>query len=204
MTFRVDLHIHTRVSSRDSDADPADVIEAARAAGLDAIAITEHEAIEGALVTRALGRNSGFLVLAGVEVRTDIGDLLVFGVERDFEPLCCHQALLAEVDAARGAVIAAHPYRNAHRSLGDRVATVDGVRVIEVHNARNPASANDQAVLAAHVHGLHGTGGSDAHRAEEVGGAVTVFGDRLTDERDLIEALRAGRFAVEAPVPDRV
>ena len=38
------------------------------------------------------------------------------------------------------------------------------------------------------------TGGSDTHRHPEVGGTYTIFEDDLCNERDLIEAIRAGRM----------
>jgi hypothetical protein len=42
--------------------------------------------------------------------------------------------------------------------------------------------------------GLHGVGGSDAHYAEDVGRAVTLFEEPIRTESELIDALRSGCF----------
>ena len=42
--------------------------------------------------------------------------------------------------------------------------------------------------------GLPGTGGSDAHRIDEVGNWLTVFEKDIHNEHDLVEELHAGRF----------
>jgi hypothetical protein len=45
---------------------------------------------------------------------------------------------------------------------------------------------------------LPGTGGSDAHRVDEIGKWMTVFEKEIHDERELVQALHAGRYtAVE-------
>ena len=68
-TLRLDLHIHTR-ASHDCLSDYADVVSTARACGLDRIAITDHNEIEGAFRTRDLAPD---LVIVGEEVKTAEG-----------------------------------------------------------------------------------------------------------------------------------
>ena len=190
----IDLHSHTATSSRDSDAPPEQMIEAARAAGLDALCVTEHDLIEGALVARDLGRQLDFPVFAGVECLSDIGDFVVFGLERDFAPGFPHLELLALVAEAGGFAFAAHPFRNPTRSLNNHIATVDGLTAIEIENGGTPVAANRRARVAARRLGLRGLGASDAHAPEEVGRAYTRFDRRIRNERELIEALHGGRF----------
>ena len=43
--------------------------------------------------------------------------------------------------------------------------------------------------------GLPGTAGSDAHEVDEVGKWTTDFEREIENERQLVEELRAGRFA---------
>ena len=45
--------------------------------------------------------------------------------------------------------------------------------------------------------GLPGTAGSDAHRVDEIGAAVTVFENDIRSEIQLVEELHAGRFRAE-------
>ena len=56
---------------------------------------------------------------------------------------------------------------------------------------------NDMARKVAAKLGLPGTGGSDAHRVDEVGRWVTVFEKDIHTEKELVEELHAGRFAAE-------
>ena len=67
--WRVDLHMHTSASS-DSLSSPADVVRQAREIGLDKIAITDHNEVDGAFEARDIDPN---LVIVGEEVRTDEG-----------------------------------------------------------------------------------------------------------------------------------
>ena len=59
--WRVDLHMHTWASP-DSRTDPAALVERARAAGLNRIAVTDHNTIEGALAAQRLAPD---LVIVG-------------------------------------------------------------------------------------------------------------------------------------------
>lgn len=77
-----DLHVHTTVS--DGSLAPAAVPEAAAAAGVDAVAITDHDRINPAL-SRPVSSRSGVTVVNGIELRVEAGDqrvdLLGYGLE---------------------------------------------------------------------------------------------------------------------------
>ncbi|MCU0619956.1 MAG: PHP domain-containing protein [Gemmatimonadales bacterium] len=62
---RVDLHVHTTAS--DGTAPPATVVRRAAEAGLSAIAITDHDTIDGVPEAIATGRQLGVRVVAGCE-----------------------------------------------------------------------------------------------------------------------------------------
>ena len=68
---RADLHLHTTAS--DGVYAPADVVRFARARGLAAIAITDHDVTDGVEEAQRAGAASGLNVLAGVEINTDHG-----------------------------------------------------------------------------------------------------------------------------------
>ncbi|MEW6509560.1 MAG: PHP domain-containing protein [Bacteroidota bacterium] len=72
MDGKADLHLHTTFS--DGALSPRELIDRARQAGLDAIAITDHDhtgALDEAL---ALGREAGIEVITGVELSTSVGE----------------------------------------------------------------------------------------------------------------------------------
>ena len=62
----VDLHMHSTAS--DGAVPPAGVVEAARRAGLTAIALTDHDTLAGIDAARAAGESCGIRVVAGTEL----------------------------------------------------------------------------------------------------------------------------------------
>ncbi len=64
-----DLHVHTTAS--DGTASPAEVVRLARAAGLDAIGITDHDTVAGVAPAREAARGQDLEVVPGIEISTD-------------------------------------------------------------------------------------------------------------------------------------
>ena len=87
-----DLHVHTTVS--DGTLTLAEVPETAREAGLDAVAITDHDRINPEL-TQPVTERGGIEIVQGIELRAEAGfgrvDLLGFGLRET-------DALRAECD----------------------------------------------------------------------------------------------------------
>ena len=69
----VDLHTHSTAS--DGSRAPADVVVAARAAGLIAFALTDHDTIAGLTDASAAGARLGVRVICGVELSAVEGDV---------------------------------------------------------------------------------------------------------------------------------
>lgn len=71
LRFRVDLHVHTLLSPcGDLTMSPATIVERAVAAGLDAIAVCDHNTTLQTPVVRDLGRRMGLTVFHGAELTT--------------------------------------------------------------------------------------------------------------------------------------
>jgi predicted metal-dependent phosphoesterase TrpH len=69
----VDLHMHSTAS--DGAVAPAEVVAAAQRAGLSAIALTDHDTVDGVAAAQAAGASLGVRVIAGVELSAvDDGD----------------------------------------------------------------------------------------------------------------------------------
>jgi predicted metal-dependent phosphoesterase TrpH len=68
----VDLHTHSTAS--DGILAPEKVIEAAQRCGLAAIALTDHDTINGVVAARSAGESLGVRVIAGVELSAFEGD----------------------------------------------------------------------------------------------------------------------------------
>jgi predicted metal-dependent phosphoesterase TrpH len=108
--LRLDTHVHTRFSY-DAAGFVRAVLAAAREAGLDGLAVTDHDTVEGARRAARLAPEYGLFVLPGVEVSTAEGHLLALGTETAPAP-GRPMAETAETVRDRGGVaVAAHPFQ---------------------------------------------------------------------------------------------
>lgn len=195
MTFRVDLHVHSR-NSGDNDADPEEIVERAIERGLDGIAFTEHYSYAASADVERLREKYGrdIVLFRGVEFSAAEGHCLVFGADTDRLAVKNAPAsdLVRIVAAAGGVVVPSHPYRGAN-SMGDLVRTLPGIAALEGCNGVNLHPLNVRAIEAARARGLPATGGSDAHAAREVGSCYTEFEERVAPET-LPGLLMSGRY----------
>lgn len=195
----VDLHVHTNTSSRCSSITPQEMVDRALELGLDAVAVTEHSTYRGARVAHEYAAERGYKVFRGMEVYTEQGDMLVFGWETHVKYyLFPFEDLKKEVEKRDGIIIPAHPFRgldvrHKHRHvLSDEL--LDAIVAIETRNGAITRKANEHADRMMKKYGLFGVGGSDAHHVSHLGRCLTILEDQPENERDLIEALRGGRY----------
>jgi predicted metal-dependent phosphoesterase TrpH len=193
MTLRADLHVHTTYS--DNFSTPLQVLRTAARRGLDAVAITDHDTIEGALEAAVAAQSDPSLptVIIGEEVSSSSGHILGLFLQQRVEPGLSAADTVAAIHAQGGLAIAAHPFwRVGISSLGTAfldALPLDGMEV--ANGAPVPSMQRANALAARHQSesGLSATGGSDAHHALAVGWSHTCFpGD--TDIR-LAHFLRA-------------
>ena len=107
----IDLHAHTWPRSHDSVLNPDDLVVRAKQAGLDAICFTEHDTVWDQKSIEELRAKHNFLVLAGVEISTDDGHIIAFGIDRYVFGMHRSRELATYTDRADGVLVAAHPYR---------------------------------------------------------------------------------------------
>ena len=199
----IDLHVHSH-HTRGCTLTPRDVVRRAREAGLDGVAFTDLNTLDGLDEIRAAGREEGFLALCGVEIATDRGHYLCFFPDPARVPAPPQvfgsatpwpaRDVLAKVRELGGVAVAAHPYdKSVERPSGDFIFTLDGLSAIEGLNAHRRGPANDLAVEAADHMSLPCTGASGAMASlDEVGKAATLFRDPVATEADLVRQLKAG------------
>lgn len=197
--MRIDLHCHT-LYSKDNYLEPRDLIRRARARGLDAVVVTEHHSYEASRPVERVAAEEGFLVLRGVEVSTNQGHVLLFGVEDDSWNRWGRNNYLEAgdvIEAARrlgAAAVAAHPFRmNDLYALGDGIYRLAGLAAVETANGANQPDEDRQASEAAESLGLPQVGGSDCHKAHDVGRCCTVFERPVANLADLVREIAAGR-----------
>ena len=203
------MHNHTRVSSPCSLLSPEELVETARRKGLDAICVTEHLFIEGANVAQEIGRNMNFPVFRGVEARSELGDMLVFGYYKDIPEGISLDDLCWYVHEVGGVIFIAHPYHtkggcNLYSSMQghgldldadwDKLRVLKEVDGVEVVNGQVPDEVNAKAWILAARLDVPGIGGSDSHSIDMIGKAVTKFAQRIRSDKELVEALKSGCY----------
>lgn len=200
----IDLHVHTKAFSSDSNLGPEEAIKEAKRIGLDGICFTEHNKAWEIEEIRRLSQKWEFLVVNGVEVDTVEGHVLVFGLHRDFERIIRVHELREMANQAGGVIIAAHPFKSflvfgvSDLSLSPEQASqrpiFKSVDALEGFSGKTAEKENLLAQEVARILGINMTGGSDAHSLETIGKCVTIFESNIKDEAGLIQELKRGKL----------
>lgn len=191
MAVVVDLHCHTLPRSTCSQLQPEQLIETARARGIDGICLTEHDRWWRGDEIQALRERTGFLVLSAVELTTDLGHVLAFGLPESGASAI--GAELATSARAHGAILyLAHPARDTLLRVNRQ--TVETFASVEAINGSDSRLQNMAASGLAKGFPLPGIAGSDAHTLAEVGRAATRFNLPVHDNGSLLAALNAGAY----------
>jgi len=188
-----DLHVHTNVS-RDGESSVEEILKRAEEVGLDAIAITDHDSVDGA--KRALACRSPVVVIPGIEVSTKQGHLIVLGVTEVIPSGLDVGETIAIARTLNAVLILPHPFHVWRHGVGRKkrggMLLVDAV---EVFNSRYiVGSANGKAGRMAKRLGKPCVGGSDAHNARFVGFGRT-FIDAEPNVPAILQAIRDGKVS---------
>ena len=89
----VDLHVHSNIS--DGAYSPQELVAMARERGVSALALTDHDRVDGVPSALSVGRELGVLVIPGVELSTDIqeSEVHVLGFYIDIASAKLHEIL---------------------------------------------------------------------------------------------------------------
>jgi predicted metal-dependent phosphoesterase TrpH len=197
-TVLTELHCHT-CYSKDSLMLLGQLIDVARRRGLQRLAVTDHNILDGAHRAAEIDPE---LIIPGEEIMTTGGELLAYYV-REHVPPGLTPPKTIEILCQQGAVISvAHPFdsmRAGHWDEAELREILPLVDAIEVFNARvaTPAHNRRAAALAASA-GKPGTAGSDAHAYLEVGRATTrlpAFNDAASLRAALASCELSGRLS---------
>ena len=206
----IDLHVHTKLSS-DSNVSPESYLEVASQGpvALDAICFTEHRLFptdpDLDRLYQELAARFGIRIFKGIEADTDLGHLLIFGVNRelqhrfDLEGRMHRAQLMIEVVHGEGGIaIPAHPFRDSGYGtrLDELLARLGpALSAVEAINGQNTHQQNVAALATCEKLGLTAVGGSDAHFASAnwfMTCATELIREVATVE-ELCAELRAGR-----------
>ena len=203
----IDLHTHTRPLSWDSYLEPDDLIERSKAAGLDGICLSEHDYFWKPEDVRELAKRHDYLVLPAIEINTDDGHILAYGLDTYVYGMHRSHELAHHIEQAGGAMIAAHPYRrqmpwyiDSEQDYQDalerasRNAAYRYCAALETLNGRGTEKENEFSHRLCDLIGMRGSAGSDAHARVDIGSCATMFEHDIHDIAGLIEEIKAGRF----------
>lgn len=188
---RADLHIHSLAS--DGVSSVTEILDHAERAALDVIAITDHERLDAALAARSMAetRASPVQVIVGEEVTSRGGHVLGLFLTERVKPWGSLRSTVAQIHEQGGLAIIAHPLVPyplcvSARSIRSLLSEQDPIFHPDAIEAFNPTTARmpwaRRVPAFAQEVGLPVIGASDAHRAEDVGHALTTFPGRSADD----------------------
>jgi predicted metal-dependent phosphoesterase TrpH len=210
----LDMHVHTQVS-RDATATVEEYCEAIvkyrEFFPIDGFVLTEHRVIDRSIDYRRLGDAYGVRIFQGVEVDGDFGHILLYGVTDEClryvditNRRLVDREVIRIVKECGGLAVPAHPFRESlhGKALESKKEWTAGIEIIEQLNGANTEAQNASAGTIVARDGLRGIGGSDAHYVNWFLKCATQFERQIETMHELVEELRAGRFApLQLPQP---
>ncbi len=168
--LRIDLHVHTS-HSPDGLCSVEDAVKAAKAKGLNGIAITDHNTIRGNVEAKKFSKHD-FIIIPGLEISSTDGHILGLGVSELVPRGLSAKETVKRIKEQGGITIVAHPF-----ALGRKPNLVYKAKfdAIEAFNSRALFFSNPLARRFAERNRFPMTAGSDAHHCDEIGLAITTL-----------------------------
>jgi hypothetical protein len=202
MQVKADLHVHT-VYSVDSIITPKELVFYAKKRGLNAVAVTDHNKVEGAL---KIAKETDFLVIPGTEVSSRDGHIVGLNVHEVIPRGLSADETVERIHKAGGIAIACHPFALFKGSIGKCVtAKFDAVETINSSSFPFRRASRKAHELAEYFK-LPKVAGTDAHYGPVIGFAYTVIDAELNVET-ITKAITKGHcqpFGRALPVSVRI
>ena len=207
----LDAHIHTVRGATDSELQPDDLLDEARRIGLTGINISEHDRAWERYNWEQFRRQcDGLFLSRGMEVSTDLGHIIVFGIDQYYGGIRSAERLRQICDDIGAFMVVAHPFRHffdpvtfrrkgedpfnmSVEEAAESMHVFEVVHGIEAGNGGNNRRENEFAYKVAKHLGKTITGGSDAHSTNGIGIYTTVFEEPVQSQDHLRTMLREGR-----------
>ena len=186
--------MHTGYSP-DSATELEDFVARCVKTGLDCIAVTDHNTIQGALKVQAM---APFRVIIGEEIKSAGGEIIGLflqeTVPRDLPPL----ETVKRIKDQGGLVSIPHPFDHFRRSVISREAlheVLPHVDIMEAFNARNTLQGdNRKAEALAREHGILTSAVSDSHTLIEMGRTYVEMPDFDGTPQGFLHSLSQGEL----------
>jgi len=187
LPIKIDLHVHSHYS-HDSVITPEELVFYAKKHGLDGVAITDHDRIEGAL---KIAKETNFLIIPGIEISSSNGHIIALNVQEEIPKKLGADETVDKIHEASGIAIACHPITFFKGSLGKHAnSKFDAVEVINASAFPFHYSVMRGEKLAS-LMGKAKVAGSDAHYGPEIGSAYTIV-EAEPEVEKILKALNKG------------
>ena len=192
--MNIDLHVHTNYSP-DSFMNPEKAVLQSRKVGLDCIAITDHNTINGALEAKRLFNAN---VIVGEEIKSLGGEItglyLQENVPKGLSPL----ETVKLIKDQGGLVSIPHPFDYFRGSVIDKKSLemiIDYIDIVESFNGRNTLNkSNVKALEFANSNNILSSAVSDAHTLMELGRTYVNVREFNGTALGLMESLKTAKL----------
>lgn len=191
--LRIEFHCHT-VHSMDGLMTVKSLRHTAQAIGLDVLAITDHDEIEGAFQLQKATSTSGLAIIVGEERTLDDGSHLIgLFLNRQIQASRLED-VVREIEGQGGICLIPHPFRRKDGLLRNGLEPLrcfqGRVAGFELFSAKCSFEENQKARQLLSHPNLGPFGGSDAHYECDLGesiNVVTAHGDLRTTIQRMFE-----------------
>ncbi|MBW2976870.1 PHP domain-containing protein [Candidatus Woesearchaeota archaeon] len=195
---KLDLHIHscyskntfgTEIWMPPSMSKPSEILKVAFKSGFRAIAIMDHDNVNGGIVASKIAKKYNIIVLKGSEISSKDGHILAYGIEENVPPKLSAEETLDRIKDLGGFPVIPHPF-NLKLSLKKEMVLklrkrITGIEVYNSHSFTNSIAKN-----FAEKHKIPKTAGSDAHTLREIGNSFCETDYPLNNPYDIIKAIK--------------
>ena len=182
--YSIDFHVHSNYSA-DCIINVKRMIDVARKAGLNGVAITDHNTIAGSLKGIKLNKYPDFDVVCGCEMDSEEGHIVGLFLNEELRKNSAFE-IVDEIKDQGGISVLAHPYKHKRLINKDLLKKID---CIEAFNSRITQEKNLAAQQLSKELNSPTVAGSDAHFYFEIGNARVIINDGISDLEDLRKAI---------------
>ncbi len=186
------MHSHF---SPDSEVSPEAMAKRCADVGLDYVAVTDHNTIEGSLAVREI---APFKVIIGEEVASASGEITGLFLKETISAGLTALQTVERIKDQGGLVSIPHPFDRFRSHVIEMDALheiLPYIDIVEGFNSRNNLARDDRkAQEFARTHGFITSGVTDAHTTMEIGRAYVEMPEFDGSPEDFLRALAEGQI----------